>query len=42
MRERVKQEFIAILEKYGFEWNDRWEKAFTSLGNLADYLSGER
>ena len=37
----IRQEFIAILEKYGFAWNDKWEQAFTGIGKLAEYIRKE-
>ena len=37
----IKQEFIAILEKYGFSWNDKWEHAFEGIGKLAEHIGKE-
>ena len=37
----IRQEFIAILEKYGFTWNDQWEQAFTGIGKLAEHIGKE-
>ena len=41
MQERIKKDFIAILEKYGFSWNNAWEQAFTGIGKLAEQLDKE-
>ena len=34
----AKQDFIAILEKYGFAWNDAWEQAFAGIDKLITQL----